>query len=148
MSLLCRATRLQAILNAHRLQKAVATNLAQTAAFHNRRMIGKREVVGHGSNGSYVYWDGCENPYPAIRFREENDEIKKLLEKGKDDWKKLTLEEKKTRMFTFLIGASAWQLTTFILFGFQCIDTTFASLWLKLKLQPANGRFTLPSSLV
>lgn len=36
-------------------------------------------------------------PYPAIRFREETDEIKKLREKEKGDWSKLTLDEKKKR---------------------------------------------------
>ncbi|XP_017488668.1 PREDICTED: cytochrome c oxidase subunit 4 isoform 1, mitochondrial-like [Rhagoletis zephyria] len=34
-------------------------------------------------------------PYPAIRFREETEEIKKLREKEKGDWSKLTLDEKK-----------------------------------------------------
>ncbi|KAK3589087.1 hypothetical protein CHS0354_017424 [Potamilus streckersoni] len=57
--------------------------------------IGKREIVGYGYNGLPNYMDRADFPFPAIRFREETQEIKKLREKEKGDWKKLTLEEKK-----------------------------------------------------
>ena len=97
MSFLVRTARLNQILNAHRLRKQVALQLVQSQQLHNRALIGSREVVGYGFNGSYVYFDATDMPYPAIRFREETDEIKKLLEKEKGDWNKLTLEEKKKR---------------------------------------------------
>jgi len=61
----------------------------------SRALIGHREVVGFGFNGDYNYFDAVDSPFPAIRFREETDEIKKLREKEKGDWSKLTLDEKK-----------------------------------------------------
>merc|ERR1712080_797776 len=45
---------------------------------------GEREIVGYGGNGEVTYVDSVMSPFPAIRFKEE-----------KGDWKKLTLEEKK-----------------------------------------------------
>nr|ALS04677.1 cytochrome c oxidase polypeptide IV [Pseudodiaptomus poplesia] len=57
--------------------------------------IGKREVVGYGSNGEITYIDSVMSPFPAIRFKEDAGEISKLREKEKGDWKKLTLAEKK-----------------------------------------------------
>ena len=57
--------------------------------------IGKREVVGYGMNGEETYIDNWAFPFPAIRFKEDTDEILKLREKEKGDWKKLTLHEKK-----------------------------------------------------
>ncbi len=84
--------------------------------------IGKREVVGFGSNGEEVYLDDVHHPFPAIRFKEDAGEIavrkrerlyhntwchislckfcffflfQKLREKERGDWKKLTVEEKK-----------------------------------------------------
>lgn len=43
------------------------------------------------------YSDRPDFPYPAIRFREEDDTIKKLRTKEKNDWNKLTVDEKKAR---------------------------------------------------
>ena len=57
--------------------------------------IGKREVVGFGMNGEETYIDNWAFPFPAIRFKEDTDDILKLREKEKGDWKKLTLHEKK-----------------------------------------------------
>ncbi len=37
--------------------------------------IGKREVVGFGSNGEEVYLDDVHHPFPAIRFKEDTGEI-------------------------------------------------------------------------
>ncbi len=37
--------------------------------------IGKREVVGFGSNGEEVYFDDVHYPFPAIRFKEDTGEI-------------------------------------------------------------------------
>jgi len=58
--------------------------------------IGKREVVGFGYNGEESYIDDILYPFPAIRFKEETAETSMLREKEKGDWKKMTLEEKKT----------------------------------------------------
>merc|ERR1719236_247154 len=57
--------------------------------------IGKREVVGYGSNGEATYIDSVMAPFPAIRFKEDVGDIAKLREKEKGDWKKMTKEEKK-----------------------------------------------------
>ena len=98
MAYLSRTVRLNQILGAHRAQKLAAQLIVPCASFFGRPYIGKREVVGYGFNGSYIYFDCVAMPYPAIRFREENDEIAKLREKEKQDWSKLSLEEKKKRM--------------------------------------------------
>ncbi|NP_001073120.1 cytochrome c oxidase subunit 4 isoform 1, mitochondrial-like [Bombyx mandarina] len=58
--------------------------------------IGDREWVGYGFNGQPNYVDRPDFPLPAIRFREDTPDIKALREKEKGDWRKLTLEEKKT----------------------------------------------------
>lgn len=86
-------------------------------------IIGKREVVCWGENGTDTYEDMVEVPCPAIRFREPNPHInvikfehecllrnisfdkliikwlifvsQALREKEKGDWKKLSIEEKK-----------------------------------------------------
>lgn len=97
MSFLARAARAKELLNVHRFRKYVAMQLVQSQDFHGRADIGTRDVVGFGFNGSYIYYDHCAMPYPAIRFREETEEIKKLREKEKGDWNKLTLDEKKKR---------------------------------------------------
>ncbi|KAF2360143.1 Cytochrome c oxidase subunit IV family [Trinorchestia longiramus] len=57
--------------------------------------IGKREVVGFGHNGGLNYVDRLDYPMPAVRWKEENNEIRALREKEKGDWSKLTIEEKK-----------------------------------------------------
>merc|ERR1711944_354923 len=57
--------------------------------------IGKREVVGFGSNGEEIYIDHVHFPFPAIRFKEDTGDIAKLREKEKGDWKKLSVEDKK-----------------------------------------------------
>lgn len=58
-------------------------------------MSGEREVVGYGINGSPIYIDCPDFPFPAIRYREVTPEICALREKELSDWKKLSLEEKK-----------------------------------------------------
>ncbi|XP_077283336.1 cytochrome c oxidase subunit 4 isoform 1, mitochondrial-like [Arctopsyche grandis] len=68
----------------------------QTAAFHGRSRIGSREIVGHGMNGQANYQDRIDYPMPSIRFREDTADVKALREKEKGDWRKLTVEEKKT----------------------------------------------------
>ncbi|RWS06237.1 cytochrome c oxidase polypeptide IV-like protein [Dinothrombium tinctorium] len=74
-------------------ERNVLVAIANT--FYGRKQIGKREVVGFGITGSYIYFDKPDFPMPAIRFREDDDYIKKLREKEKGDWKKLTIDEKK-----------------------------------------------------
>ncbi|XP_067625583.1 cytochrome c oxidase subunit 4 isoform 1, mitochondrial [Eurosta solidaginis] len=66
------------------------------ASIHSLDKIGSREIVGYGWNGSACYADRVEYPMPSIRFREDNNEIKVLREKEKQDWKKLSKEEIKT----------------------------------------------------
>jgi len=68
----------------------------QRAAYHAKAKIGKREIVGFGFNGEANYVDRPDFPMPAIRFREITGELAGLKEKEKGDWKKLSLEEKKT----------------------------------------------------
>jgi len=63
--------------------------------FHGRSIIGKREVVGFGSCGEYMYFDAPDLPFPSIRFREEDAEIARLREKERGNWKDLTVDEKK-----------------------------------------------------
>jgi len=58
-------------------------------------MSGGREIVGYGVNGSPIYFDSSDFPFPAIRYREVTPEICAIREKEKDDWKKLSLQEKK-----------------------------------------------------
>lgn len=98
MSQLLRTSRFNSILNAYKIQKQLASLTSVPAQhYHGRKLIGNRDIVGYGFNGSYIYFDAIEMPYPAIRFREETDEIKALREKEKGDWKSLTLEEKRKR---------------------------------------------------
>ncbi|KAJ6221229.1 hypothetical protein RDWZM_007041 [Blomia tropicalis] len=75
--ILTRIARMNQLMIANRLRKQIANQVMvqQTALMHGRSLIGSREVVGHGFN--------------------ETDEIKKLREKEKGDWNKLSLEEKK-----------------------------------------------------
>jgi len=61
-----------------------------------RQRIGNREIVGWGINGQYSYIDHVAFPMPAIRWRETTPEVQALKDKEKGDWKKLSIEEKKT----------------------------------------------------
>lgn len=95
MASLLRTARFNQVLAAHRLGKLMM--ITPAAGLHGRALIGKREVVGYGTNGSYTYWDCHDAPYPAIKFREETPEIAKIREKEKGDWKNLSIEEKRKR---------------------------------------------------
>jgi len=57
--------------------------------------LGNREIVGFGLNGTPVYIDMEEVPAPAIRWAENTAEVMALREKEKEDWKGLSLEDKK-----------------------------------------------------
>jgi len=59
-------------------------------------LIGNREIVGYGANGEATYLESVMHPFPAIRFKEDVGEIQALREKEKGDWKRMTVEEKKT----------------------------------------------------
>jgi len=59
-------------------------------------MIGTREVVGYGMNGEAAYQDRTDFPFPAIRYKEVDAQLKALIQKEKGDWKNLSLEDKKT----------------------------------------------------
>lgn len=65
------------------------------AAASTLSKIGNREVVGFGFNGQPSYIDRVDIPMPAVRFKENTPDVMALREKEKDDWNKLTLEEKK-----------------------------------------------------
>lgn len=67
----------------------------QVAAASTLSKIGNREVVGFGFNGQPSYIDRVDIPMPAVRFKENTPDVMALREKEKDDWNKLTLEEKK-----------------------------------------------------
>lgn len=58
--------------------------------------IGNRDVVGYGYNGEATYYDRCDFPMPAIRFKDNTPDVMALREKEKGDWKKLSIEEKKS----------------------------------------------------
>jgi len=68
----------------------------QIACIHNRSKIGNRDVVGYGIKGEYIYVDHLMNPLPAIRYKENTPDVVALREKEKGDWKKLSIEDKKT----------------------------------------------------
>uniref|UniRef100_A0A1W7RAP4 Cytochrome c oxidase subunit 4 n=1 Tax=Hadrurus spadix TaxID=141984 RepID=A0A1W7RAP4_9SCOR len=77
-------------------QKSLAKIFVQPcAAYHGRKLIGDRDVVGFGVNGEASYLDKLDFPMPAIRFKENTSDILALREKEKGDWNKLTMEEKK-----------------------------------------------------
>ncbi|KAJ8680440.1 hypothetical protein QAD02_016227 [Eretmocerus hayati] len=57
---------------------------------------GKREVVCYGASGEPTYIDCVEYPWPAIRYKEMTPDLLALREKEKGDWKKLSIEDKKT----------------------------------------------------
>ncbi|XP_015588827.1 cytochrome c oxidase subunit 4 isoform 1, mitochondrial [Cephus cinctus] len=66
-----------------------------TMTTDSKAVIGNREVVGFGMNGTESYIDRVDFPMPAIRYKENNPDIQALREKEKGDWKKLSIEEKK-----------------------------------------------------
>ncbi|XP_008553782.1 cytochrome c oxidase subunit 4 isoform 1, mitochondrial [Microplitis demolitor] len=63
---------------------------------HYLTKIGKREIVGYGMNGEPHYMDLWDYPFPSIRFKEITPDLQVLKDKEKGDWKKLSLDEKKT----------------------------------------------------
>ena len=68
----------------------------QTANLYSRETIGNREWVGYGHFGTACYLDTITCPFPSVRWKENTNEILALREKEKGDWRKLTIEEKKT----------------------------------------------------
>eukprot|EP00095_Tigriopus_kingsejongensis_P006575 maker-scaffold2551_size14539-snap-gene-0.4 protein:Tk06575 transcript:maker-scaffold2551_size14539-snap-gene-0.4-mRNA-1 annotation:"hypothetical protein DAPPUDRAFT_230889" len=105
--------------------------------------IGKREVVGFGMNGEEVYTEDVLSPFPAIRFKEDTAEIAMLREKEKGDWKKLTVEEKKTlyraafcqTMVEMDAPSRDWRM----MFGFSAAlaaVSIWIMMWLKIYVYP------------
>ncbi|XP_076296063.1 cytochrome c oxidase subunit 4 isoform 1, mitochondrial [Lasioglossum baleicum] len=78
------------------LRQNIPIHTRGMSAFHFPDKIGNREVVGYGYNGEETYMDRCDYPLPAIRFKANTPDIMALREKEKGDWKKLSIEEKKT----------------------------------------------------
>lgn len=60
-----------------------------------RYVIGSREIVGPSVSGKECYYDRIDQPCPPIRFKEPEEYYQALQEKEKNDWKSLTLDEKK-----------------------------------------------------
>lgn len=81
----------------HTLLKKFNKNVSKViiAKINNRSRIGNRDWVGFGKSGDAYYADDPQYPYPAIRFKENSNELLALKEKEKGDWRKLTIEEKK-----------------------------------------------------
>lgn len=91
--------------------------------YHGRSKIGKREVVGYGVNGEYSYIDTMDTPMPAIRFREENEEIRQLREKEKQNWSQLTIDEKKKcKLFVFCITLTSLLFQSKVI-TIQCLNS-------------------------
>ncbi|XP_041976885.1 transmembrane protease serine 11E-like [Aricia agestis] len=67
----------------------------QVRKIHGLSRIGNRDVVGFGINGSANYKDDPHFPFPAVRFKENTEDICALREKEKGDWKLLTCAEKR-----------------------------------------------------
>lgn len=114
MSYLARTARFNQLLHAYRIHKQVNGLVVQAQHVHNRAYIGSREIVGFGFNGGYDYYDSVDTPFPSIRFREENEEIKQLREKERGDWNKLTLDEKKKRNICFFLKKSYININIFL----------------------------------
>ncbi|CAG0883259.1 unnamed protein product [Cyprideis torosa] len=67
----------------------------RTITRFDRLKLGNREIVGFGTNGSPIYMDRFDSPFPAIKWKETTPELQQLHEKEKGDWNKLSIEEKK-----------------------------------------------------
>lgn len=84
---------------AHRCSSTTVASTTGAVRTENdiyRDKIGNREIVGFGYTGQPTYADRYDYPFPAIRWKEDSPEIKKLREKEKGDWRKLTKNQKKT----------------------------------------------------
>ncbi|RZF37094.1 hypothetical protein LSTR_LSTR010355 [Laodelphax striatellus] len=58
-------------------------------------IIGDRDIVGFGKNGSPAYFDDPAFPCPGIRFQRNSPYIQALREKEKCDWRNLSVDEKR-----------------------------------------------------
>ncbi|OON14760.1 cytochrome c oxidase subunit IV [Opisthorchis viverrini] len=92
VSPLCRSWLHQVSRTSARSAASVLTPLEQKYFPH----IGNREIVGFGRNGTPMYYDDVQYPYPGIRFRNHTDEIAALRQKEEGSWKNLTLDEVNT----------------------------------------------------
>ena len=78
-------------------------------------LTGNRDVVGWGFNGTASYVDREEFPMPAVRFKENTPDVMALREKEKNDWKCLTLEEKKACGWLFCLSIMFPSLTSAVI---------------------------------
>jgi hypothetical protein len=65
--------------------------------------IGKREIVGYGVNGNPSYFDMPDFPCPGIRWKADTSAILALRKKEQGDWKNLSIDDKRERMFPRLL---------------------------------------------
>lgn len=56
-------------------RSAICKKPTGVAQIHHVSKIGSREVVGYGWNGSTVYADRLDYPFPAIRFKENTPDV-------------------------------------------------------------------------
>ncbi|KAK6616900.1 hypothetical protein RUM43_014870 [Polyplax serrata] len=83
------------------------------ANIYNRMLIGNRDWVAFGRTGAATYDDHLICPFPAVRFKENCNELLALREKEKGDWRKLTIDEKKILYrASFRLTLTEWRAPT------------------------------------
>lgn len=105
--------------------------------------IGNRDIVGFGINGSASYFDIPQMPFPAIRFRENTSDNLALREKERNDWKSLTLEEKKSlyrisfcQTYAEMYAPTGnWKRILAVVLGL-CSFTGWIIIWMKMYVYP------------
>ncbi|XP_039300000.1 cytochrome c oxidase subunit 4 isoform 1, mitochondrial isoform X2 [Nilaparvata lugens] len=101
-------------------------------------IIGDRDIVGFGKDGSPAYFDEPSFPCPAIRFQRNNPFMQALREKEKCDWRNLSYDEKRClyrasfcqTYSEMLASTGEWKL----ILGWSLIWTSVA-LWLFMALR-------------
>lgn len=77
------------------LLRAASTGAMNPHLAEKLEKVGNRDIVGFGWNGEPVYYDRPDFPMPAVRFKENTPDVLALRAKEKEDWKKLSVQEKK-----------------------------------------------------
>uniref|UniRef100_A0A1B6KVZ1 Cytochrome c oxidase subunit 4 n=1 Tax=Graphocephala atropunctata TaxID=36148 RepID=A0A1B6KVZ1_9HEMI len=83
---------LRAVVN--KIPKIPLSSRPCSVSASEREVIGCRELVGFGRNGTPNYSDHPDFPFPAVRFLAENPYLQALREKEKGDWNSLSIVEK------------------------------------------------------
>jgi len=105
--------------------------------------VGNRDIVGFGFNGNPNYLDHEAYPCPAVRFRENTDDVLALREKEKGDWKSLSLEDKKAlyrasfcKTFAEMKAPTGnWKkIISIVLFGFSL--TGWTMIFMRTQVYP------------